>query len=323
MRFRYVLPAVAWLVFSSNINAPTHAESACAAGAVHYCDSSAGSTGSPVCTTSVCGDCGPIVKPAACRHSSDCGPLARTIGCGFPRCATCENSGVAKRSPACDNGCAQKTGCGPETETGSDRMERRRLAAPCGSLCRPTSISPLQRPLMPGFHPCDVCQVDSRREAIFGTATIFDDTPLSRLFAARCGRAPLVRHSLAAHRPRLKPSCADLRVDQPILDGVIEEPGWDDNPFHDDAVEPTMPLPVAPPSLPSRPSSRSERSPAQPSIESSAAGPALHPPANLQVGPARPLADHDATPSSRVSETSIDELTGKRVLHVSTPVASR
>jgi hypothetical protein len=68
----------------------------------------------------------------------------------------------------------------------------------------------------------------------------------------------------------------------PILEGQPEEPGWDDNPFHDDAVEPA-PLPPTP-RMTSRASSASQIRP-------------VEQPAKLGIVQARPVFIRSASPT--------------------------
>jgi len=233
----------------------------------------------------------------------------------------CVVNGGAKTAVMCEPNCgirhSQKhVPCAPAK--GSAAAEPRKLALPSGSYKRLRACDTPKSAGVWGWNKCDVGKVDCRHDTIFGTETIFGDVSFNLLR----DKPPCPYECTGASRPnslvkafskldaslqkgfvgprgtcgsskgkgtcdcqsQSKSNCKSDMETAPILEGQPEEPGWDDNPFHDDAVEPA-PLPPTP-RMTSRTSSDSQIR-------------LLEQPAKLGIVQARPVSSRSASPASQ------------------------
>jgi hypothetical protein len=228
----------------------------------------------------------------------------------------CVVNGGLKTAVLCEPNCGirhsqKNVPCAPAKGSAA---EPRKLALPHGSYKRLKTCDTSKSVGVWGWNKCDVGKVDCRHDTIFGTETIFGDVsfnplrnkhpcPYEGTGASRSDslvqafskldaslQKVLVRRRGTCDSSKGKGTCdcqskSNCKCDMktaPILEGQPEEPGWDDNPFHDDAVEPA-PLPPTP-RMTSRASSASQIRP-------------VEQPAKLGIVQAQPVSSRSALPA--------------------------
>ena len=272
------IPVLAWVVLLSAAAGQAWCQPKCAPGVIHRCVPLAELDASKADGVEAVGECqsaGQQTGWVVDKAPANCQPKPSVKG--VQKCAV---NGGLKTVVMCEPNCgirhSQKhVPCAPAK--GSAATEPRKLALPSGNYKRLRACDTPKSAGVWGWTKCDVGKVDCRHDTIFGTETIFGDVSFNLLR----DKHPCPYECTGASRPKslvqafskLDASLQKVLVCQrgtcrsskgkgtcdcqskskskcdmetaPILEGQPEEPGWDDNPFHDDAVEPA-PLPPTP-----------------------------------------------------------------------------
>jgi hypothetical protein len=311
------IPVLAWGVLLSGAVGQAWCQPKCAPGVIHRCVPLAELDKSKADGVEAVGKCQPAsqqagwvvdMAPACCE--------SKASGKGVQKCAV--NGGV-KTAVMCEPNYSirhsqKNVPCAPAK--GSAATEPRKLALPPGSHKRLRACDTPKAAGVWAWNKCDVGKVDARHDTIFGTETIFGDVSLNLLR----DKHPCPYEGTSASRPKSlvqafskldaslqkvfvcrrgtcgspkgkdtcdcqsKSNCKCDMETAPILEGQPEEPGWDGNPFHDDAVEPA-PLPPTP-----RMTSRASNASQVRLVEQ---------PAKLQIVQAKPVSSRSASPASQ------------------------
>jgi hypothetical protein len=212
-----------------------------------------------------------------------------------------------------------------EPAKGFAKAEPRKLALPHGSYKRLNACDAPKAASIWDGKKCGACKTDCRRDAIFGTETIFGDfsllpfgdknpCPYDCTGASR-PKSPVqifskldtsLQKVFVCHRGTCGSSSCKGTCDcqskskgkgdmgtAPILEGQPEQPEREGNPFHDDAVE------LAP--LPPLPKMTSKSSNANQVRQN-------RPPVKLGVAQAKPVSGHSISPLRQVDQ----RMTGTR-----------